>query len=360
MRVLAYPAFSVRESNPYTRLLYKDMRAEVADFSYRRAFARRYDILHIHWPEWELNFYRNPVEVASRLRLKLFAIDCLRARGTKIVWTAHNLKAHDSLHPSIEQRFWRSFIRRLDGFIALTNAGRESACEKFSELRGLPNFVIPHGHYRDQYPCNSKNDARTELGISAEAKVLLFFGRIREYKNIPSLLETFEKLQGDLVLYIAGRPDSDDLARGLMAAAAQDRRVRLHLDEVAEDQVQHFFRAANLIVLPYREILNSGTAMLALSFGRPVLVPDLGAMGELRSAFGSQWVHTYRQLTASELRGALEWAITFPRAGQPALENVDWPRLAKRTLEAYAEIVSGRAAVCERSASRAESRASAI
>jgi beta-1,4-mannosyltransferase len=360
MRVLAYPAFSVSESNPYTRLLYKEMKAEVADFSYRRAFTRRYDILHVHWPEWELNFYRNPVEVASRLRLKLFAIDYLRARGTKIVWTVHNLKAHDSLHPSIERRFWRSFVKRLDGFIALTNAGRESAREKFPALRGLPSFVIPHGHYRDQYSSNSRKDARTELGISAAAKVLLFFGRIREYKNIPLLLETFEKLQGDVILYIAGRPDSDDLAKRLMAAAAQDRRVRLHLDEVAEDQVQHFFRAANLVVLPYREILNSGTAMLALSFGRPVLVPDLGAMSELQAAFGSQWVRTYRQLTVSELQDALEWAITFPRATQPALEGVDWPTLAKRTLEAYTEVVRGSAAICERSASRAESRASAI
>src|ERR1039458_6202569 len=69
MRVLAYPGVEVGESNnPYTRLLYGNMRASVDSFSYSRAIRQRYDILHIHWPEWELNVWRNPLIVLSRLR----------------------------------------------------------------------------------------------------------------------------------------------------------------------------------------------------------------------------------------------------------------------------------------------------
>ena len=101
MKVMAYPAFSASQQNPYTRLLYKHMAAQVVDFSFRRLLATRYDILHLHWPEWELNAYSSATEAAARLRMKLLAIDFLRGRGTRVVWTAHNLKAHDGLHPKL-------------------------------------------------------------------------------------------------------------------------------------------------------------------------------------------------------------------------------------------------------------------
>ena len=74
MKVVAYPAFNPREQNPYTRLLYRNMAAEVADFSYRRSLTTRYDILHLHWPEWELNAYSSAIEAAARLRMKLFSV----------------------------------------------------------------------------------------------------------------------------------------------------------------------------------------------------------------------------------------------------------------------------------------------
>lgn len=342
MRILAYPAFGPRELNPYTRLLYKHMKADVFDFSYRRAFTGRFDVFHIHWPEWEANFYRNPVEAALRLRLKIAVIDVLRLRGTRLIWTAHNLKAHDGRHPAVERRFWRAFIKRLDGYIALTAAGREAACETFPELTNKPSFVIPHGHYRDHYPCTSTVDARAELGIGSKSQVLLFFGRIRNYKNLPLLIESFSRLTGDVTLCIAGCPDSADVTRKITTLATHDSRIHLHLRDIADDRVQHFFRAADLVVLPYREILNSGTAMLALSFARPVLVPDLGAMSELRCMFGAEWVRAYSgPLTPLHLAESLNWARTSSRSLRPALELVDWSTLAKQTLHAYSEIVGG-------------------
>lgn len=342
MRVLAYPAFSPRELNPYTRLLYKSMKADVFDFSHRSALTGRFDVFHIHWPEWEANFYQNPFEAALRLRLKLAVIDILRLKGTEIIWTVHNLKAHDGRHPAIEQWFWRAFIKRLDAYIALTEAGRNAARELFPELRDKPSFVIPHGHYCHHYPCISTVDPRAELGISPASHMLLFFGRIRDYKNLPLLIESFSSLSGDLTLCIAGRPDNEAIAGRITTLASRDSRVRLHLGDIPDDRVQYFFRAADLVVLPYREILNSGTAMLALSFDRPVLVPDRGAMGELRSMFGSEWVRTYSgSLTPLDLAEGLDWTRTSSRIRRPELELVDWPALAKQTLHAYSEVVSG-------------------
>jgi beta-1,4-mannosyltransferase len=78
---------------------------------------------------------------------------------------------------------------------------------------------------------------------------------------------------------------------------------------VKKEDVSMFMQAADLVVLPYRSIFNSGSALLALSFNKPVLLPDLGAMGELKNDFGNSWVQTFTgNLDAKTLEHSLEWA----------------------------------------------------
>jgi beta-1,4-mannosyltransferase len=344
MKIIAQPAFAGREANPYTWLLYRSMTAEVTDFSYRSALRARHDILHIHWPEWELNAFRNVGKAWARLRLKLAMMDVLRARGTKIVWTVHNLKSHDRLHPRLEQWFWSAFTKRLDGYIALTNAGQQAAKERFPELESVPAFVIPHGHYRDEYPCDAGVDARQQIGIAPDAKVFLFFGQIRDYKDVPALIRAFRRMEGkNLVLCVAGRPIPESLGDELRKGAAGDARIHLHLRNIPKESVQYFFRAADLVALPFRDILNSGSALLALSFGRPILVPGRGAMGELRSSVGADWVRTYQgELNDVELGQALVWATESARPREAPLDHLEWRQIAGQTLRAYADILSRR------------------
>jgi glycosyltransferase involved in cell wall biosynthesis len=340
MRVIAQPAFNARNDNPYTWLLYRHMAADVTDFSYRRALAARYDIFHIHWPELELNAFRSSIKAAARLRLKLSLIDAIRARGTRIVWTVHNLKSHDVMHPRLERWFWSEFIKRVDGYIALTSSGREAAKERFPGLARVPGFVVPHGHYRGEYPVDADIDARGELNIPSGAKVFLSFGQIRDYKNIPTLIRVFRRTKDkDMVLCIAGRPNPQSLSEELQREAAGDSRIRLHMQTIPKERVQFLFRAADLVVLPYRDILNSGSALLALSFNRPILVPARGAMGELQASVGMDWVRTYQgNLDDNELTQALTWA-TAPRPKEAPLDDLEWTRIAGQTLKAYAEIL---------------------
>jgi glycosyltransferase involved in cell wall biosynthesis len=342
MRVLAYPGVEVGESNnPYTRLLYGNMRASVDSFSYSRAIRQRYDILHIHWPEWELNVWRNPLIVLSRLRLKLVLIDVMRARGAKLVWTVHNLKAHDGLHPRIERWFWREFIKRLDGYIALTTGGRAAAQERFPALQHIPGFVIPHGHYRGVYCSEGESSVRHELGLPPEARVILFFGQIRPYKNVPCLIGAFRQANiPNTVLCIAGHAASPELRLHLQKCAETDSRVRLYMDAVPRATVHRYFGAADLVVLPFRDILNSGSALLALSLNCPILVPRHGAMFELAAEIGPEWVRTYcGDLTSSELAAALAWAVGTQRSSQAPLDRLNWSELSLQTELAYEQIV---------------------
>lgn len=116
--------------------------------------------------------------------------------------------------------------------------------------------------------------------------------------------------------------------------------MHLHLDFIPKEKVQLFFRAADGVVLPYTEILNSGSALLALSFNRPVLVPEKGAMGELQDQVGDEWVNTYRgSLTPNHLQDALSWARAGDRSPRPPLDAFEWETIARQTLKAYQRLL---------------------
>jgi beta-1,4-mannosyltransferase len=340
MRVLGMPAFSNRNTNPYNWLLYNSMLelgAKVNEFSLKELLINEHKIWHLHWPEMPLN-HPNRIKALLKVKALFLQIDLAKMRGIKIVWTAHNLANHERLHPKLEIQFWKGFLSRLDGYISLSQAGIEAAQKYHPELKNIPGFVIPHNHYRGEYPDNvSPEKARAELGISPTAKVLLFFGRIRAYKNVPQLLQVFQNFTDpNSVLYIAGKAEVPGLTEDLAKQAKLDSRLQFDLDFISHEKAQLYFRAADLVVLPYREILNSGTALLSLSFDCPVLVPKRGAMGELQTIVGSEWVRTYEEdITSEEIAAALEWALNTPRAKQAPLENFDLKKLAQQTIEAY-------------------------
>lgn len=100
------------------------------------------------------------------------------------------------------------------------------------------------------------------------------------------------------------------------------------------------------MVLPYREILNSGSAILALSFGRPLLVPAQGALCELAQRAGAAWVRTYiGELQPATIREALDWAAVTPRDPAQLFRELSWETIARQTLLAYQ-------AICDQSLSQ--------
>jgi glycosyltransferase involved in cell wall biosynthesis len=151
------------------------------------------------------------------------------------------------------------------------------------------------------------------------------------------LITTFRALNDPAArLIVAGRPDGESTRGAIERAAESDPRVLLVLEHVPDDRIQLYLRASDVVVLPFTDVLNSGSALLALAFDRPVLVPSLGAMGELQAAVGDAWVRTFPgALTPAALRDALAWARSRPRDRCRALEDVSWTSVARRTLEAY-------------------------
>jgi beta-1,4-mannosyltransferase len=347
LHILAWPAFKGKVS-PYNRLLYTNMQklgATVEEFSIWRVLSRRYDIVHFHWPEYCVNG-RGPLAALFWSSALFGAIWWARIRGGSAVWTVHNLGSHLQQHPALERHFWKTFTALLDGYISLTEKGGEQARQHFPSLRTIPGFVIPHGNLRDAYPAIdiSRELARARLGIATSARVLAFFGAIDPYKGVMELAEKFSAVPNDrAVLLMAGKCFLGPHERKqLENIAAGDPRVVLHLDYIPDADVACYIHAADLVALPFRNILNSGSAILALSLDRPVLVPAKGSMSELEEFAGSDWVRLYSgELTSDVLQRELDRAATSSalrghcRALEAGWEGLDWGDLAQLTLAAY-------------------------
>jgi glycosyltransferase involved in cell wall biosynthesis len=334
MRVLAFPRASDR--NPYTSLLYdavERLGAEVVEFDPRHTVPG--DVMHVHWPEWFLG-RRNPFAVRRDYAVWMRTLRALKSQGTKIVWTAHNLRSHERRHESLQRRFWAEFVPLVDGCICLSARSQELVREAFPQL-SCAFAVVPHGHYRDVYPRTvTRAEARKRLGLGEEF-VFVHVGMVREYKNVPALMAAFAAL-GSCRLIVAGEVFDEGLRRRIEGASSPG--VLLSLERVADEDLQRYFRAADLAVFPYRDILNSGSALMALSFDVPVLVPALGSMPELREQVGSDWVMTYSgDVTADVLREARAWVGGSARAEEAPLGRLEWAELGRQTLELYRRVV---------------------
>jgi glycosyltransferase involved in cell wall biosynthesis len=346
LRVLAWPAFKTAAA--YNVLLYRSMQAletTVEEFSAWRVLSRRHDIAHLHWPEYCVN---GRGALASLFwSCALFAAMCwVRLRGGKVIWTVHNLQSHLQQHPAIERYFWKIFTALLNGYIALTETGARQAAHRYPALRRKCGFVIPHGNIRDAYPGVeiAREESRLRLGIDQSSKVVGFFGSVERYKGITELVEVFSKLNDNrAVLYVAGKCYMTPQERAhIEHIAARDSRVHLRFEYIPDADVASYIRASDLVVLPFREILNSGTAVLALSLDRPVLAPVKGAMYELQQFAGAEWVHLYSgELTSETLQQHLHAVVKAAamrgrcRPLEAGWAGLDWKDLAQLTLNAY-------------------------
>jgi beta-1,4-mannosyltransferase len=344
MRIIAKPAYMNRAKNPYNWLLYQHLEEQgtvVDEFSMLRYLFFSYDILHIHWPEYGLSKrskIRAFVWILGIVAIVLWA----NQKGTKVVWTAHNSQSHDRRYPKLESWFWQTFLDQIDGYISLSEQGKELLTKRFPQLKQKPCVVTPHGHYQTVYPNQiDRNVARTRLSIAPSAHVMACIGAIRPYKNIPRLIEAFGEIaDSNLRLLIAGLPDSEATKQMILGKAKRDSRVQVRFGMIPEEEFQHYFRAADLVVLPYSKILNSGSALLSLSFRCPTLLPNQGAMMELQQSVGPEWVKLYdNQLTPEMLQESLSWAIA-PRFNEVNLAHFDWPTIAKDTLDFFRYLVN--------------------
>lgn len=274
LRVAHYPC---GDGNPYQALLFAAaaeagveclaVRGGVMALLRQVLGGPRGALLHLHWVSEPAAMPRLAGALA-RVAVLQAALALWRLRGGRIVWTVHNLHDHERRRPWLDRLNTRA-VARASRLLLVHGAG---AVEPVARAFGVPPQrlrVVPHGNYRPLVQALPPPPAHAGLR-------LLFFGQIRRYKGLPRLLEVFRALDGPHWLRIAGSLVEPVLGPVLRAALARDERVVLHLGHQSDEALATHLAWCDLVVLPYEDILTSGSLLMALSAGRAVVAPRLG------------------------------------------------------------------------------------
>ena len=305
-RVVFYPMLSLMTGNPYWSLLasgLKDAGAEVVEepecykISWLFTHRNQIDIIHFHYFQ---SLYCNGGHTRARLLYVLrFAVYLILARllGYRTVLTLHNLKPTQPLKP-----YW---IDYLGHWVIVNFAERVMVhCHEARRLlaarygRKHHVFEVTHPNYIQSYSNNmSRESARFQLNLTPDRFVFLFFGGVRPNKNIESLIQAFKQIEGSTYsLIIAGNPGNDaEYASKLRNLAEADQRISFHLQYIPDEKIQIYFNACDVVVLPFARVLTSGSAILAMSYARPVIAPRIGCLPELLGP-GYGWLYESGEL----------------------------------------------------------------
>ncbi len=286
MRILAFPHFGIAYNDSfYAALQAQGVRVETGVWAggWLARNLRGDDVVHIHWPSFMYTAQGSLRGVASGFLRFVLLFALVRLKTRHIWWTAHNLMPHDRCRFPVVDTWARRWLIRLASVVWVHGEQAEAVLvERFPSAR-CKCRRIPHGHWIGHYrPDHTRASARRALGIDDGAFVYLFFGQIKPYKNLEGLIRVFKQsAPRDALLLVAGRFSDSAYQARVEAAAGGDPRIRLDARFVPDELVSAYVAASDTLCIPYREILTSGTAMLAMSFGKPVVSINRGFLRDV-------------------------------------------------------------------------------
>ena len=270
-----------------------------------------------------------------------------RLRGRRCVLTVHNVLPHEQSR--VSKLLNRAIVRFGSQFIVHTERNRE----ELVRLLGIPAgriHVVPHG-VLEPAPIRGtgREEARRRLGIPLGVPVVLHFGNIRDYKGVDVLLKAMGGViqeQPQALLVLAGKPwgSWQPYAR-IIQDLGLERHVREQLRFIQPGEVEDFFAAADVVALPYQYFdSQSGVGAMALSFGRAMVVTDVGGLPDLvrdpQSVVPPGEPHALaravlRILSDPGLRQRLEedaWGLR---------DHYQWKDIAQATVAVYRQALAG-------------------
>lgn len=289
-------------SNPYMTILHTEVIAGgsdlpgtvdpdqlMAELRNRRASGP----IHIHWTSPLIEKRRSHQDAESFVDDFLAVLRDARGRGRPVLWTVHNALPHDSKYPETAVRLHSELAKTVD-IIHVLSSATVDAVEGVYELPDEKVRILEHSSYQGMYGDRlPMQDARRSIGASQEARTALFFGQLRPYKGLDQLFDAailLQSRQHPVELLLAGKP-APELAGELDRIKNSGVSVTSALRFIQDAEVASWFSAADVAVLPYRKVLNSGSMMLAATFALPVILPGEPA---LVADYGDQpWIRFF-------------------------------------------------------------------
>lgn len=298
------------------------------------------DVIHLHWIHHfcPLVVRQTPKTLFYTLR-NLAHLSFLKAQGHQIVWTIHNTLSHETKTPRLEHRLRWLLSRLCSDILVMSEYSKQEFIQHYGRFDRV--HIVPHGNYIGAYPNQlTQLEARQKLDIAPHKTVLLNLGRMMPYKGVEHLVEAFGQIQdSEAVLLIAGSCRNTELAEQLQKSVQVDSRINLHLRFIEDVEIQIYMNASDWVILPYQNILNSGSALLGLSFGRPTIAPQKGSLPELIED-GKQGI-TYSD--DAELASAITRALSISPKQQEqmraqaysAAQRYDWKQIGQQLHQIY-------------------------
>lgn len=294
------------------------------------------DVVHVHWPH---GTYKTSLQCLHVLAVLV----AYRLLKNNVVWTVHELDAYESRHPKRDAWF-RSAVMKLSRRLIVHGEHTRQVLIRDHDFR-RPINIARHpsyiGCYKDEV---TREQARARFGLPDDARIYLYFGYIKPYKGVEDLIQAFGRVSDEgAILLIAGKPLDESIRQKVEALAAADARVRTYLKYIADDDIQNYFRAADVVIFPFRNTQTSGSLMLAMSYGRPIIAPRIATLPEYVDSSSGILFDPDR---SGDLARAINDASRAPleqlaHAARQRAESLRWADMANVHLSAYQAIQEG-------------------
>lgn len=241
-----------------------------------------------------LNWYES-ADTVKNILARMGLIYYLKLVGMKIVFTCHNKLPHNTMHPVLSKLLMKLLCRESDAIVGLCTdtvdvlaqiVGKRSLIEKKFHL-------VPHVTYDGSYTESSEN-FRAELSVPSEAFVVLAVGMVRRYKNIDLLLQAAKQMDKKIVFLIAGSCDDEQYRAELLDLCKDMPNIHTMFRFIEDDEMVKLLNTADLVVMPYgsESSLNSGAAIMAMTYGKCVLCPEIGTLKDIPDK-SLYWTYAY-------------------------------------------------------------------
>jgi glycosyltransferase involved in cell wall biosynthesis len=287
-------------------------------------------------------------EVFNSVLRELFVILVARLFRRKVILTVHDVSC--LVGPQTGKKMISGWTYRLADRLIVHNRA------SIEELEGIHVpldriSVIPHGNYLDSMrELPPQEEARKSLEIDSSSKVVLFFGQIKEVKGLDILIEAMPSITREIpevVFLIVGRPWRIDFSifDALIDKLKMRKQCRIHIGYVPDDDVAKYYSAADVVVLPYRRIYQSGVLIMAMTYGRAVVVSNLPGMTEMVTDGTNGYVFTQGSkdelalAVVRALRDDEERQMVAACASEYIREHHDWSRIGRQTTELYEAVL---------------------
>lgn len=193
-------------------------------------------------------------------------------RNIKLIFIVHDVESLISINENVDQM--NSLLKLADQIIVHNNFSQDELTRKYSVVDDKIN-LIPHGDYLDLPTRITKAEARNKLNLKSDRPIILFFGMIKPTKGLDILLKAMQRIDAQLI--VAGRMRMNSISdySTWIDNLYHEGKLITDIQYISNEKRDLYFKAADLIVLPYRKIYQSGVLLMALSYQLPVIASDL-------------------------------------------------------------------------------------